>query len=201
MKVKLASIILALISLFYQSNAQVDTTELIIDADTSFFTKKTNNLKRNNPTVATLLSIMPGAGQAYNRQYWKIPLFYGLIGYQTYNFGLKNKKYKKYLNALVAYQKNAADTSYHLPVFPDDIKKLTTDQLTQGKDKYRRSRDLSAVLLIAIYAFNIIDANVYANLSDFDISEDLTISIKPEVIPIYTIKNQNSIGISFKLRF
>lgn len=201
MNFKIVSIILLLISFYFHSKAQRDTSELIFIKDTTVIVKNTNNLKRNNPTVATLLSIFPGGGQAYNRQYWKIPVFYGLLGYQTYNFGIKNKQYKKYLNALVATQKHAADTSYHLPVFPSDIQNLSADQLTQYKDKYRRSRDLSAVLLIAIYAFNIIDANVYANLSDFDVSNDLTLSIKPEVMPIYAIKNQNSIGITLRLKF
>jgi len=200
MKVKIY-VILVFLSLSYITNAQTDTTEFIFLADTSFVAKKTNNLKRNNPTVATLLSILPGAGQAYNKQYWKIPVFYGLLGYQTYNFGLKNKQYKKYLNALVENQKHAADTSYKISNVPNDIIELSSDQLTQYKDKYRRSRDLSAVLLLAIYAFNIIDANVYANLSDFDVSDDLTISIKPEVSPIYTFRNKNTIGLSIQLRF
>ncbi|NPA44757.1 MAG: hypothetical protein GXO49_04415 [Chlorobi bacterium] len=200
MNAKIISVLFILIGLFYQSKAQVDTTGVIFDADTSFVIKNPN-LKRNNPTVATLLSILPGAGQAYNRQYWKIPIFYGLLGYQTYNYNLKNKKYKKYLNALVEREKLAEDPNYVMPTFPSDITNLTDDQLTQYKDKYRRSRDLSAVLFIAIYVFNIIDANVYANLSDFDVSEDLTLSIKPELMQTYTINNQNSIGISFKLRF
>lgn len=194
-------VILILISFSYITNAQNDTTEIVINTDTSFVAKKRNKLKRNNPTVATLLSIFPGAGQAYNKQYWKIPIFYGLLGYQTYNFGLKNKQYKKYLHALVENQKHAEDVTYIITNVPNDVLELSADQLTQYKDKYRRSRDLSAVLLLAIYTFNIIDANVYANLSDFDVSDDLTISIKPEITQIYTLKNENTIGLSIQLKF
>jgi len=201
MSAKTVFFILISFVLFYKSNAQIDTTKFVLNTDTTLISKKTNNLKKNNPTVATLLSIFPGAGQAYNKQYWKIPVFYSLLIYESHNFDIKNKRYKKYLNAIVEHQKHTTDPTYELPVFSKDIELLTTDQLTQAKDKYRRSRDLSAVLFIAIYAFNIIDANVYANLSDFDVSDDLTISIKPEVIPIYTIQNQNSIGISLQLKF
>jgi len=185
---------------FLQIKAQLDTTEFIFIEDSTTILKNTNNLKQNNPKAATLLSILPGGGQAYNKQYWKIPLFYGLLGYQTYNYGLKNKKYHKYLNAYADHLKHDADTSYQLPVFSNDISVLTLDQLKQYKDKYRRSRDLSAVLFIAIYAFNIIDANVYANLSNFDISEDLSISVKPKLIPIYA-SEINTVGISLKFKF
>lgn len=200
MKVKVIFVIIFVLG-FFQLKAQKDSTNFIFSADSTIISKNTNNLKQNNPKVATLLSIFPGAGQAYNKQYWKIPIFYGALGYATYNFGLKNKQYNKYLNALQAKLNFEEDSiAYPLPIFSEDISTLTTSQLTQAKDKYRRSRDLSAVIFLAIYAFNIIDANVYAHLSDFDISEDLSISIKPEVIPIYAIK-RNTIGVSFQFQF
>lgn len=182
--------------LILRINAQQDSSKYVVKTDTALIAKKTNNIKRNNPKVATLLSIVPGAGQFYNKQYWKIPIFYGLLGYQAYNFGVKNKKFKKYLYALNAKQRN--DEDYY---FSSDIKDLTVDQLQQYKDKYRRSRDLSAVLFIAIWGFNLIDANVYANLYDFDVSDDLTIKVKPNIIPIYTLKQDNAYVLSIQFNF
>ncbi len=200
MKIKVISAILIFGLVFLQTKAQEDT-DFIFNADSTIVSVNTNNLKQNNPKVATLLSIFPGAGQAYNKQYWKIPIFYGALGYATYNFGLKNKQYYKYLDALEAKLNFEEDSiAFPLPNFSKDISTLTITQLTQAKDTYRRSRDLSAVLFLAIYAFNMIDANVYAHLSNFDISEDLSISIKPEVVPIYAIK-RNTVGISLQIKF
>jgi len=190
------TVLIVFIIFSFQAKSQLDSTEYIFNADTTLYTKNTNNLKRNNPQIATLLSIVPGAGQVYNRQYWKIPIFYGLLGYQAYNFSVKNKKFHKYLYALGAKQRN--DTEY---IFPADIKDLTNEQLTQYKDKYRRSRDLSFVLFIAIWGFNIMDANVYAHLYNFDISEDLSIRIRPEIIPTYAIKNENVAGLTIQFKF
>lgn len=50
------------------------------------------------------------------------------------------------------------------------------------KDRYRRWRDMSMFVMIGVYAFSVIDAYVDASLSEFDISDDLSLRVEPTVI-------------------
>lgn len=52
--------------------------------------------------------------------------------------------------------------------------------------------------MLGIYALNLVDANVDAHLSGFDISEDLTLKIAPQ---IGTLSASSTTGLSFKLQF
>ncbi len=195
---------------FHQTKAQVDSSNVIMTADTiavlsdSVFlstetvivSKIKNNSKRKNPKKAVLFSLLPGAGQAYNEQYWKIPIFYGAFGYAVYKINSNNKQYKRYLNGLIEKQNNVPQNE--LRYFPDNPDE---EKLKRGRDKFRRKRDLAGILFLAVYSFNLIDASVYAHLSDFDVSEDLTLNIKPEILPIFASENKNTIGLTISLKF
>ncbi|MCF6365083.1 MAG: DUF5683 domain-containing protein [Bacteroidales bacterium] len=186
---------------FIQTNAQQDTSLIELTTDTVVISDIIKPEKKHNPTTAIIFSaILPGAGQGYNNQYWKIPLFYSALGTTAFSFNYFNKQYQKYLDGLVERQKltNGEITESELTIFTLEIDETT---ITQYKDKYRRNRDLSALVFLAVYALNIIDATVYAHLADFDVSDDLSLTIQPEVIPLYTIKNKNTVGLTFRLRF
>jgi hypothetical protein len=148
-----------------------------------------SNLPKN-PRKATLYSaILPGAGQVYNNKVWKVPILYAGIMTDLYFIRFNNRRYQVFRQALFDFDDN------NITDFPN----LNRDALVRNVDYWRRNRDLCYLLLGAIYALNLIDANVDAHLSGFDISEDLALGIEPHFETFSA--NNNSMGVSFKLRF
>lgn len=145
-------------------------------------------------TAAILSAVIPGAGQAYNKQYWKMPLVYaalGGLGYWAYN---NNKQYKYYSNNLrSAYKSENPDSAAFVNT------RFTPTQLITQKNQFKKSRDLALILCGLAYALNIIDANVSAHLKTFDVSDDLSLQFKPWYNLGY--KNDFQTGLSIKLTF
>ena len=169
---------------------------------------------RPNPKRALWLSlVIPGAGQVYNRKYWKLPIFYGGFVGCVYAMTWNNQMYHDYAQAYMDIMDNDPTTqSYnnflHLgatitPANEERYKNI----FKQRKDRYRRWRDLSIFTTIAVYALSVIDAYVDASLSDFDISDDLSLHIAPTVISNKSIATPNNpfrssaIGIGCSLTF
>jgi len=136
----------------------------------------TSKVKKHNPKKATIMSaIIPGLGQIYNRKYWKPPIIYAgfataifMIDFNTYYY----KKYKLFYN-------NKVDNN---PATPDFYPYNSLDELLSLKNYYRRNLELSYIATSLVYLLNVIDANVDGNLYDFDVSDDLSLNIKPSVI-------------------
>ena len=132
--------------------------------------------------------VLPGAGQIYNRKYWKLPIFYGGFMGCIYALTWNNMMYKDYSQAYLDIMDNDPNTaSYnkflHLGVKITDANKKRYEELFKGrKDKYRRWRDMSIFVMIGVYALSVIDAYVDAELSEFDISKDLSLEVRPTVI-------------------
>ena len=169
---------------------------------------------RPNPKRALWLAlVIPGAGQVYNRKYWKLPIFYGGFVGCVYAMTWNNQMYHDYAQAYMDIMDNDPTTqSYnnflHLgatitPANEERYKNI----FKQRKDRYRRWRDLSIFTTIAVYALSVIDAYVDASLSDFDISDDLSLHIAPTVISNKSIATPNNpfhssaIGIGCSLTF
>jgi len=143
-----------------------------------------------NPRKATMLSaILPGAGQVYNGKAWKVPILYAGFMADIYFIGYNNQRYQVFREALFAFDEGEDN------LFPS----LNRDALVRNVDYWRRNRDLTILLLGVIYALNIIDANVDAHLSGFDISDELSLAIEPSMQQ-FAAQNQ-SLGISVKLKF
>ncbi|WP_028909615.1 DUF5683 domain-containing protein [Prevotella sp. AGR2160] len=132
--------------------------------------------------------VLPGAGQIYNRKYWKLPIIYGGIVGCIYAMSWNGQQYKDYSQAYIDLMDNDPNTkSYeeflHLGNKIDASNLSYYQQVFKNrKDKFRRWRDLSAFVLIGVYAISVIDAYVDASLSDFDISRDLSLHLEPAVI-------------------
>lgn len=142
-----------------------------------------------DPKRALWLSlIIPGAGQIYNRKYWKLPIVYGGFVGCAYALTWNNQMYHDYSQAYMDIMDNDPTTqSYnqflHLGVTIDEANKEYYQELfRKRKDRYRRWRDMSVFVMIGIYALSVIDAYVDASLSEFDISDDLSFSVEPTVI-------------------
>jgi len=124
---------------------------------------------------ATIYSaVLPGLGQAYNKKYWKIPIIYAGFGVLTYFIVTNSKEHNKFKEAYV-YVSNG-DSSY---IDNDYVDKYTKEQLETGMNDYQRWRDLSYILTGLWYVLNVLDANVDANLFDYDISDDLSLKWEP----------------------
>lgn len=167
----------------------------IILPDSAWSGKKARKAKRDwstwrpNPKRALWLAIVaPGAGQIYNRKFWKLPIFYGGFLGCIYALSWNNMMYKDYSQAYLDIMDNDPNTaSYnkflHLGVQITDANKSRYEELFRSrKDKYRRWRDMSIFVMIGVYALSVIDAYVDAELSEFDISKDLSLEVRPTVI-------------------
>jgi hypothetical protein len=149
----------------------------------------------HSPRKAGIYSaILPGLGQAYNRKYWKI----GVIGVGTaalvysYQFSLRN--YRLHKNELILRQSDA------LSGFNEDLALYSDGDLNELQDFYRRNRDLTIIGFALLYTLNIIDATVDAHFFDFNMSDDLSINIRPE--PVFNaLSARTSLGLGINLRF
>lgn len=166
---------------------------------------------RPNPKRAMWLAlVLPGAGQIYNRKYWKLPIVYGGFVGCAYALRWNNQMYRDYSQAYLDLMDNDPNTqSYnqflHLGAKIDDSNKARYQKLFKSrKDTYRRWRDLSVFCLIGVYALSVIDAYVDASLSEFDISKDLSLRVEPTIISNNRERNplkSNSLGINCSLNF
>lgn len=157
-----------------------------------------------------LAIVLPGAGQIYNRKYWKLPIVYGGFLGCIYAMRWNNQMYKDYSQAYMDIMDNDPNTqSYnkflHLGATIDDSNKSTYENLfKRRKDYYRKYRDLSMFCLIGVYALSVIDAYVDASLSEFDISKDLSLKVEPAVMNNHSSLNpikSSSLGLQCSLNF
>lgn len=135
-----------------------------------------------------LAIVIPGAGQIYNRKFWKLPIVYGGFLGCLYAIRWNNQMLKDYSQAYMDIMDDDPNTqSYnqflHLgnTITPENTERYQ-DLFRRRKDFYRRYRDLSIFCLIGVYALSVIDAYVDASLSEFDISTDLSLRVQPAVI-------------------
>ena len=162
-----------------------------------------------NPTKATWLAlVIPGGGQIYNRKYWKLPIIYGGFAGCAYALTWNNKMYKDYMQAYKdAALGNWEANSIHDLLPPGYLDRTPKTQITETlrkrKDTYRRYRDLSIFAFIGVYLISVIEAYVDAELSNFDITPDLSMRVEPAVINSqYSIGSSNkSVGVQCSFRF
>ncbi len=148
------------------------------------------------PARASLYSAMlPGLGQAYNGDYWKIPIFYGGLitcGYFIYENQSEYNRFKK-LYIWASEENSDYDGSY------------SVTSLKWYKDTYRRYRDYSILSGALVYILNIVDANVFAHLRNFEISDDLSLNVDPAMIPAlnptFAVNVPATYGVKLKLNF
>lgn len=166
---------------------------------------------RPNPQRAMWLGmVIPGAGQIYNRKYWKLPIFYGGMMGCIYAMNWNNMMYKDYSQAYLDIMDDDPTTqSYnkflHLGMQIDKSNEERYKRIFKSrKDKYRRWRDLSFFCLLGVYALSVIDAYVDAELSEFDISSDLSLRVEPAVMRVENGNNSlenAALGLQCSIRF
>ncbi len=138
--------------------------------------------KDKSPKKAAIYSaVIPGSGQIYTKKYWKVPIIYGGLLTSAYFINDNNNQYNEYRDAaLLSYETGEEQLGY------------TYSELIILKDHYKRNREISYFSFVGVYILNIIDASVNAHLFHFDVSDDISLNIRP----YSTFSNT---GVSFSL--
>ncbi|MBP3227456.1 MAG: hypothetical protein J6M53_01590 [Bacteroidaceae bacterium] len=154
-----------------------------------------------------LALVFPGAGQIYNRKYWKLPIIYGGFLGCTYALLWNQQMYHDYSQAYLDIMDDDPNTASYLDMLPPRYDITGKEErfktiFKNRKDRYRRYRDLSAFAFVGVYLISVIDAYVDAQLSHFDISPDLSLKIEPAVIDTrVSARRSSSYGIGIGLNF
>jgi hypothetical protein len=163
---------------------------------------------RPNPKKALALSFIPGAGQIYNRKYWKVPIVYAGFGALGYSIWYNNDKYQEYRKAYISIADTDDTTNDWINYIPSGMDPETVDKnwmtnaLNNKQLQFRRYRDMSAIGIVLFYGLTILDAYVDAQLFDFDISPDLSLRIEPTLTnPSMFNSTATNFGISCQLTF
>ena len=130
--------------------------------------------RKPDPGKATLYSLLlPGMGQIYNGELYKVPIYWGGLMISTHMLMNNNRNYKRFKR--IHNEAASKDPNYTAQISEETAKWY--------RDVYRRYRDYSILATVALYALQVMDANVFAYMHDFEVSDDISMSVEPAVIP------------------
>ena len=152
-----------------------------------------------HPGTATLYSLfVPGLGQIYNREYWKLPVYLGAIGFAVHYYADCNKNFQRFRS--IYLQATDPDVDYTGPI--------TADQALYYRNVYRRYRDYSILAIAALYLLQVIDANVFSYMHNFEVDDDISLRVAPAMIlpeyqiaSIQPVSQQAAFGLKLGLNF
>ncbi len=132
--------------------------------------------------ATTLSTICPGAGQIYNKSYWRVPLVVGGFATTIYCIDWNSRGYQRFKKAY----RLRYDYDAHPELYPDGSQdefggRYSATFLKNLRNSYRRNRDLCIIVTAGLYILQIVDAHVDAHLKDYDISDDLALELQPMV--------------------
>lgn len=203
--------ILFIIALAISVNAQdrsadsisYENDEMLLTGDVESV-MKIDSVWHPDPKRATMLSAaIPGAGQIYNGHWWKVPILYAGMGTLGYFVYWNNNSYVRYRNAYVDFVDDDPSTTRYNEILQegtsvDDYDDSWFEETVENrKDSYRRDRDFLIICMVGLYTLNVIEANVAAHLHDFDVSDDLTLKISPDLDYDF-MSRQPMVGVSLR---
>jgi hypothetical protein len=163
----------------------------------SAYLQKTDTLEHHLPRRATRRSaIVPGWGQLYNKQYWKLPLVYGVLAIPASTYLYNNEMYKKTKFAYEARFKAEKGDKSDLSKIDSKLQNLSIGSLQSYRNIFRRDRDYSIMWFILAWGVNVVDATVSGQLKEFDVSNNLSFRMVPYVQP-----QQQQTGLSLQFHF
>lgn len=154
--------------------------------------------------------VLPGGGQIYNRKYWKLPIFYGGFLGCAYALTWNNQMLRDYSQAYLDIMDSNPDTKSYEKMLPlgysiEGKEKRFQETFKKKKNYFRKYRDMSIFAFAGVYLLSVIDAYVDAELSSFDISEDLSIKFEPSSIeteqPMHRAKHSQVPALQCSLAF
>lgn len=163
-----------------------------------------------DPQRALWLSlVLPGAGQIYNRKYWKLPIVYGGFLGCIYALTWNNQMYRDYSQAYLDIMDDDPNTKSYEAMLPINYDITGREErfkviFKNKKNYFRKYRDMSIFAFIGVYLLSVVDAYVDAELSSFDISKDLSLKVEPVLFNNQTEhphKRKSSLGLHCKLNF
>ena len=145
------------------------------------------------PSKAAFLSaILPGLGQIYNKRYWKAPIAWGLVGIGIFNYSDRNTSFNRFRDAFKRRRAGFIDD--------DDFAQFSDSALQDAQEQFQGERDLWLIFTIAMYALNIIDANVDAHLKQYNIDNKLSMDFKP-FLNYNEVSAQPNYGMALVIKF
>jgi hypothetical protein len=184
-------LLLSSVNIFFQIfclhvNAQQKKDTVVIAPQTSADTTGKNILsvkdsttKKHSPKKATFRSaVLPGWGQAYNKKYWKIPIVYGALGTTAVIFFYNLKTYKDLKQAYI-YISDTIPSNNDL--IKSEFKNLSPESIRAYRNSFRQNVDYSVLFFLVFWGLNVVDATVDAHLKAFDVSNDITLKVKPNL--------------------
>lgn len=163
------------------------TPEGQYNGDSTEVTRKKGRFQPNPKKAGLYSFLVPGLGQLYNRQYWKIPLVYVGLGVAGYFFIDNLNNYQSYRKAYIGRINNPYYTDKYVGLY-------STTQLQQLQNDYKKYLDLTVLFSAIGYALQIMDAVTSAHLKNFDISRDISLRMKP-------VATQTGIGLGLVMNF
>lgn len=151
--------------------------------------------------AALYSAVLPGLGQVYNHQYYKVPIVYIGLGVAAGFIIYNNRKYVDYKLGYIDLYLGTGDSYKTLPAYLEGYGR--TENLTaleRNRDMFRRWLEMSYIAFGALYILNIAEANVSAHFMKFDIDEDLTLRVTPSFQPTFD-KNFLAKGLTLSLNF
>ena len=156
--------------------------------------KKKKTVRYRSPKKATLMALMPGLGQIYNHKYWKVPIVYTGFAVLGYFIVTNTREYHTFRDAYNATADSATTNPY--------AQKYSASQLRTVRDYYRRNMQLSYILTGAWYILQIVDANVDAHLTHWNISNNLSLEVQPVISPPIKRRDFGAYnGFTLRMRF
>jgi hypothetical protein len=152
-------------------------------AETSLLKK--DSIPKHDPRKATRRSaIIPGWGQAYNHEYWKIPIVYAVLAIPAAMYVYNNNYYQITKFAFEARYQEANGDSSNVKYIDPQLKNLSISSLQNYRNAFRRDRDYSILWFLVAWGLQVVDATVFAHLKTFDVSNDLSMSVTPVFNPV-----------------
>ena len=146
-----------------------------------------------NPAKSTVYSILlPGLGQIYNGEAWKLPLYYGLMAGSVHFLVDNDVQYRRW--KWIHNMATTEDDTVERPPQSGETAKYY-------RDVYRRYRDYSILAVVVSYLLQVIDANVFAYMQDFEVTDEIAFRMEPSLIPQTGFAQTPAVGMSIGLRF
>lgn len=151
--------------------------------------------EKPHPGKATMYSLLcPGMGQIYNGEAWKVPVYWGMLLGAAHFYDLNKTNYERYRR--IYKEASATEGGYDGPI--------SASTALYYRNIYRRYRDYSTAAFLAFYLIQVIDANVFAFMQDFKVSDDISMSVRPSMVGTdnqYASAGSSAMGLSLGFRF
>lgn len=160
-----------------RNNAPAIKSAHMLPTDSSTMAKKIKPWEPGPKKAGLYAALLPGLGQAYNRQYWKLPIVYTGLGVAGFFVVRNTKEYNKYRKAYIGRLNNDYPTDEFVGIY-------SREQLKQIQDDLNRDLNMTVLFSSLAYVMQILDAVTSAHLRNFDISRDISMQMRPMITPI-----------------